>query len=187
MKKILILSGLFLMPYLASSQSTESADVIMQRVYAQAKKENKNVFLKFSASWCHWCHKMEAALHDQAIEKKFLKNYVFQTLIVKESKDKVHLENSGGEEICNNFGGDKQGLPYWVVLSPDGKILANSKKKDSGLPLDADGDNVGCPAQEDEIAYFLQVLKSTSKLKEKDLSKVEARFKKIKADMEAAK
>jgi hypothetical protein len=42
--------------------------------------------------------------------------------------------------------------------------------------LDTYGENVGCPAAADEVAYFTSVLKSTSKLKEEQLAIIAKRF-----------
>jgi hypothetical protein len=40
------------------------------------------------------------------------------------------------------------------------------------------GENVGCPASKEEVAYFIKVLKSSSGLKEDQLGIIEKRFRK---------
>jgi hypothetical protein len=72
-------------------------------------------------------------------------------------------------------------LPYWVIINKDGKILANSKLKNEATALDADGDNAGCPAETNEINYFLRVLKNTSSLNDDELQIIQKRFLKINA------
>jgi thiol-disulfide isomerase/thioredoxin len=179
MKNFLTLLFLFTIHSFIFSQSKESAELLIKNASEKAKKENKNVFVKFSASWCIWCTRMDGALHDITTEKIFDNQYVFQTLVVMESKGKEHLENPGGNDMMTNLGGAEMGLPFWVILSPDGKILANSKEKAENMPLDGEGENVGCPAKESEINYFLRVLRGTSNLKEKDLNTIKLRFEKI--------
>jgi hypothetical protein len=41
------------------------------------------------------------------------------------------------------------------------------------------GNNVGCPAQPDEVAYFIKVLKKTSDLTDAQLEMIRKRFLKI--------
>ena len=41
---------------------------------------------------------------------------------------------------------------------------------------DISGDNSGCPASANEVAYFINVLKKTSNLNAADLAAIERRF-----------
>ena len=58
--------------------------------------------------------------------------------------------------MMKEYGGEKAGLPYFVILSDKGKSLATSFK--------ADGQNIGYPGQPDEIAHFMEMIKGTSHL-----------------------
>ena len=157
--------------FLAKAQiKVSTADEILQPVYAKAAKENKKVIVIFHASWCGWCRKMDASLADSSIKKAIGANYEIAHLTVYESKDKIALENPGALEVLTKFGGADKGLPYWFVLDAAGNKLADSQYKP--------GENTGCPASADEVAYFVSVLRTTSSLKEDELRKVALRFRK---------
>lgn len=157
------------------AQTPESADKIMSDAYAVAKKENKKVFLMFHASWCGWCHRMDAAMNDASVKKFFDDNFVIRHLVVMESDGKKNLENPGAADMMAKYHGDKSGIPYWLVFDANGALLADSKMRpDGGGP--ETGDNIGCPATEKEVAYFVEILKKTTSLKEAELDLITKRF-----------
>jgi len=69
----------------------------------------------------------------------------------------------GGKEVLAAYPkSDKQGIPWFVFLDPDGKELADSMGP-SG--------NIGCPNQDEEIDAFLAILKKIAvALKDDDLA-----------------
>src|SRR5688572_972084 len=57
----------------------------------------------------------------------------------------------GGKEVLASYPkSDKQGIPWFVFLQPDGKELADSMGPNG---------NIGCPNQDEEIETFLAILK----------------------------
>ena len=152
-----------------------SADEILNKAYQQAANENKNVFVIFHASWCGWCHKMDKSMNDTVCKKFFDDNYVIAHLVVDESKDKKALENPGSSELRTKYYGDEQGIPFWLVFDKAGKLLADSKMRAAGAGPDK-GANTGCPANAEEVAYFIQVLKKTSNLNAEQLELIRKRF-----------
>jgi thioredoxin-related protein len=165
---VLMISAVFSVITLA--QSTPSADAVLKEARTKAIKENKNIMVIFHASWCVWCHKMDTSLNDPSVKAFFDKNYVITHLVISESRDKKNLENPGAQELNKQWGGDNQGIPFWVVMDKDGKILADSQIKP--------GENVGCPASAEEVAHFINVLKKTSSINDKQIAAVEKRFRK---------
>jgi thiol-disulfide isomerase/thioredoxin len=149
----------------------------MTEAYTAAKAENKKVFVMFHASWCGWCHKMDAAMNEPTIKKFFDDNFVIRPLVVQEPEAKKNLENPGGVEMMKKYHGDKSGIPYWLVFDADGNLRADSKIRAEGDGPEK-GNNVGCPASEKEVAYFIEVLKKTTKLQEADLALIVQRFRK---------
>ena len=155
--------------------SAPAADELLKEAYKQAAKENKNVFVMFHASWCGWCHKMDKSMNDDGCKKFFTDNYVICHLVVDEAKDKKNLENPGAAEIKTKYNGNEQGIPFWLVLDKDGKLLSDSKMRKEGEGLNQ-GDNSGCPATEEEVAFFISVLKKTSSLTAKQEEVIRKRF-----------
>jgi hypothetical protein len=128
----------------------------------------------FHASWCGWCHRMDSSLLDPSCRKFFDDNYVIRHLVVDET-DYKNLENPGANEMRTKYKGDGQGIPFWLVFDKDGKLLFDSKlRKDANDP----GNNIGCPASAEEVAYFIEILKKTSKLNSEQLAVISTRFRK---------
>jgi len=159
------------------AQTPPPADEVVKQACSKAAKEKKNVLLIFHASWCGWCRKMDKSLADSSCKKFFDDSYVITHLVSDESKDKKHLENPGVDSLKNKWGGKEQGLPYWVVLDASGKLLADSKMRYAGAAI-MPGENVGCPATEKEVLYFLSVLRKTSNMTREQLEIIQKRFRK---------
>lgn len=176
MKRILVLSifGICL-SVIAAAQTAPSANEILQQAYQQAAKENKNVFIMFHASWCGWCHKMDKSINDPVCKKFFDDNYVIAHLVVDESKDKIALENAGAAEFRAKYHGNGVGIPFWLVFSKDGKLLSDSKMRTAGQTA-SEGSNTGCPANAEEVAFFIDVLKKTTQLNAEQLEIIRKRF-----------
>lgn len=169
---------MLLATYSYSQSAPASADEIMKSAYQQATKENKNVFVIFHASWCVWCHRMDSSMSDASCKKYFDDNYVIRHMTVDESKDKKNLENPGANEFRNKYGGADLGIPYWLIFDPNGNLLADSRIRTDGNINSTPGDNSGCPATENEVAYFIKVLKQTSSLNAAEEAAVTKRFRK---------
>lgn len=158
MKVKTILAIFFLTCFIqvTAQSKVESASSVMNKAYAQAKKENKNVLLMFHASWCGWCHRMDKNMAKEEVKNYFNRSFVITHLTVMENGDKKKLENPGAMEMMKKYKGDNSGIPYWLIFNNKGKLLADSR--------DEKGQNLGCPATESEVAQFIEKLKKTSKI-----------------------
>ena len=153
-----------------------STDQILNQAKKTAALENKNVFIIWHASWCGWCHRMDTLMMREDLKDYFNNNYVIEHLVVKEAKNLKHLENPGAEELLAKYNGDKVGIPFWVILDPNGKLLADSFMRKPGVGLDQMGQNTGCPADPPEVEHLIAVLKSTAKIDEAGLKKIGEAF-----------
>jgi thiol-disulfide isomerase/thioredoxin len=151
---------------------------MMKEAYAAAKKENKKVFVIFHASWCIWCRKMDTSMNDAICKKFFDDNFIVRHMVVDESKDKKNLETPGGQEFKIKYRGAEMGLPFWLIFDSNGSLLADAKIRTAGAGIDAEGKNTGCPANEEEVNYFIEVLKKTTSLKSNELEIIKQRFRK---------
>jgi len=149
---------------------------ILKQAYAEAAKDNKKVMVIFHASWCGWCHRMDTIMNLPETKPFFDNNFVIRHLVVMEAKDKKHLENPGAMEFMIKNNGDKQGIPFWLILDSKGTLLADSRmpsKDKNGNEVLA---NTGCPAQPEEVDYFIGLLKKTTPLKEAELAIIAEKF-----------
>ena len=125
------------------------AKQVLDAAMAEAMKANKNTFVFFSASWCGWCHKLEAFL--KTPDGQTLGQYaVFLKLTVQESGVYKPDENPGGAEMMKAWGGNG-GIPFYVFLDSKGTVLSDA----NGLP---GGNNIGYPANAAEVKAFDTVL-----------------------------
>jgi len=178
MKKFFIITILLVVSAAVFAQTkTPSAKQILDIAYKQAAAQNKKVLLMFHASWCGWCHKMDSFLNNPSVKKFFTDNYVITHLVVHESDNKRNLENEGADALLKQYKAFEQGIPFWVILDKDGKLLQDSFIKN------ADGTTgiIGCPASENEVAAFVKILQATSSIKENELAVIKTVFRQSEA------
>ncbi len=152
-----------------------TADDILKEACLQAAKENKNVFVLFQASWCVWCHRMDKSMNDESCKQFFDDNFVIRHLVVNEAGDKRNLEHPGGNDLKTKYNGAGQGIPYWLIVDKNGKLLFDSKIRKEGDGPEK-GENSGCPATVNEVNYFIDVLKKTTTLNKEQLEIIRKRF-----------
>ena len=172
MRKLIPFFALLLFASFGFAQSSPNSGTVMAAAYKQAAKEHKNVLVMFHASWCGWCKKMDASMADSTTKKYFNDNYVTVHLDVQEKPADKRLENPGAEVFLAKYKGEKAGLPFFLIMDSKGTQLGDSFVK---------GENMGCPASEDEVASFITLLKKTSKINDEQAAAVTARFRKNEA------
>ncbi len=171
-----ILTWLFMVSVFIVNAQPPSASEVMKTAELKAKATGKNIFVIFHASWCIWCHRMDSAMNEPALKPLFQNNYVIEHLTILEGKEKKHLENPGAEEMFEKYHGKGQGIPFWLVFDKNGKLLSNSRIP---KPDGSEGNNAGCPATDEEVGFFVQVLKKTSNLNDAEINTIRERFLKI--------
>jgi thioredoxin-related protein len=164
----------------AFAQTTPpSADAVLKDAMNLAKAQKKKVFIKFSASWCGWCHKMDASMNQPEMQPLFEKSFVMRQLVVMEGDGKKNLENPGALDLLKKYNSDGFGIPVWFIFDTDGKLLVDSHLRPEGVGMEVKGKNIiGCPASKEEVEAFVKALKLTTKLNDAELSKIFAEFRK---------
>lgn len=161
---------LFTITFFAHQNMTaqDTVDKVLSDAYAQAAKENKNVLIIFTASWCGWCKKMIKKIESESLAPLINRNYVVRTLTVKESSKNKHLENPGAEELLKKYKGDRSGIPFFLIFDAKGNFLDDSFNEKE--------QNLGCPATKEEIAVFKKKLKATSSLTDNEITIIAKKF-----------
>ena len=154
----------------ASAQSKMPAAGIMANAYRQATKEHKNIFVIFHASWCVWCHKMDSCISKSSVKNYFDSNYVIVHLTVQE-KDSTK-NTPGAFNYLKRFHGEQSGLPFWVITDNRGAWMGDSYIRKEGQTKDSVGVNMGCPAEDNEVKAFCELLKKTSHMNEQQLTEI---------------
>lgn len=138
------------------------AQDVLNTALATAKKEEKIVFLHFGAPWCGWCHRFEDWLTQKDVARIMDKRFV-------DVKIDTDLD-TGGEAMRTHYaGGRSTGIPWFVMLTPEGKTITTSDGPDG---------NIGCPWTEPERKAFGTILtKSTSGITAEGVASLEASLK----------
>jgi thiol-disulfide isomerase/thioredoxin len=180
-KVLLLLFSLIATGVSLAQETPESSAKILQASLSKAAKEKKNVMVVFHASWCGWCKKFDASVNDPTCKEFFDKSFIITHLTILENGDKKKLENPGALELFENNGGKGGGIPYFLIFDQTGKIVADSRMRYAKDGPNGKLSNMGCPAQDEEVAAFIQTLKKTSKITDKEATAVSERFKKNKS------
>jgi thioredoxin-related protein len=138
------------------------ANDVFASALAQAKKQDKRVFLRVGAPWCGWCRRLDAFLAKPQIETILNKDYVLVKIDQQRMKgaaqviQRVRKPTEGG------------GIPWFALLDSNARILITSTKPGTG--------NIGFPVKPDtEIPYFVYMLKETrSKITDTDIDSIAA-------------
>jgi thiol-disulfide isomerase/thioredoxin len=129
----------FLSTHVATPRKAED---VLAAGLAEAAKSGRKVFLHFGAPWCGWCLKLDAWLVRPDVETIFSKDFV-----------DVHLDVDrmpGGQDVLTRYRkSDKGGIPWFAMLDAKGKALITS---------DGPAGNIGFPATDAEIVYFVTML-----------------------------
>ncbi len=162
-------------------EAPEHADKVLESALKQAAKENKAVMIVFHASWCGWCKKFDASVNDPSCKEFFDRSFIIKHLTILENGDMKKTENPGAMEVFDNNGGKGGGIPYFLIFDKTGKIVADSRMRYVKDGPNGQLKNMGCPAQDEEVAAFIGVLKKTSKITDKEAVAITERFKKNKS------
>lgn len=94
-----------------------------------AKAQNKRVILDFGANWCIWCRRLHAIFEeDPSVSKALGAGYVVVMVDVN-TRNGVKRD---ADVKARYVDPKERGIPYIVVLGPDGRRLATENTEDFG-------------------------------------------------------
>ena len=138
------------------------ATEVLAAALETAKQQHKRVFLHFGAPWCGWCHKLEDWMAQPAIAALLSKDFVD----TKIDNDRMVSGKDVYAAQLAAAGKKAGGIPWFVFLDHDGKVLAHSNGPKG---------NTGFPAQPAEIEHFVAMLQSVKvKLTDADIETLTA-------------
>ena len=156
----LIILGLLTIPGVSqtSERDVPSAAHLLMAAEATAGRQQKNVLLLFSASWCGPCHRLQSFLVDPAVRPIFDSHFVKLVVVHGErSNDTLHQDTPGADQLLDSLHDADTSLPLIVMLTSSGKVIA-----DSVHPVYGRRDiraNVGYPDSPSGIDWFLEMLR----------------------------
>jgi thiol:disulfide interchange protein len=164
MKKLLVVIIFLFNCNYGFSQSGRPANELFEEAIAKAKKENKNIFIIFTATWCTPCKYLKRCIYDDYNVQYFEKNYVILQFYSSYVDVKKGIANEGAKKLLAQYKGDTTAIPYWLIINPQKKKLHRQ--------LDFSSDS-------DFLKGFISVLKKTSKLNKSELQMIYDRFRQI--------
>jgi thiol-disulfide isomerase/thioredoxin len=134
------------------------AEKVFQAALARAKSDDKLVFVHVGAPTCGWCRVLDSFLEQNEA--------VLGLDFVDAKIDTDRM--TGGASVAERLRKDKAGgIPWFAILDAEGTKLANSDDGPQG--------NIGYPARQHEIDYFMTLLqKSARRMKPDDLAKIKS-------------
>jgi len=148
----------------ARRDTQPTASEVVKEACTEAAASHKKVMILFHASWCKWCHKLDTLMANPECKSLFDRSYVIRHLTIAESPGKRNLENPGAQELYEKYADANAGIPFFLILTPDGTVIADSRIKPVGAKPGSSGANIGYPASKEEVGYFLRVLHETTSL-----------------------
>lgn len=139
----------------SASETPSPAKTLIDQAVKTAKAEHKAVLVHVGASWCGWCHKLDQVLGSPEIAPLMAASYVIVPLDALEEGSKKSLENPGVDSVMKALG-LHGGPPLYAFLDADGKEIATS------FAVPPNNDNIGYPAEPQEIVAFGELLKKTA-------------------------
>ena len=136
---LFISSGLFIFSNTFCQNQPEKTDTLAL-LLQKSSINNKKLFLVFGWQGCGWCRVFEKYHQDSIVNDILSKYFMIAKIDIYKTK--------AGADLYKKYG--KEGTPSWTIFDLKGNILIDS---DNGKG------NIGYPAEENELEYYVQAIK----------------------------
>lgn len=126
------------------------AMTLYEGALAQARAEDKQVFMHFGAPWCGWCHKLEDWMAREDVAPILGDNYVDLKIDVDRT-----VGDSGKDLLTRYRKAESGGIPWFVVLDETGKALIDSNGPNGNIGYPTESEPVG-------IAHLMRMFRESA-------------------------
>ena len=91
---------------------------------------------------------------DKFIEAEEVKPILGKYFVVAHLTLSDKVGNAGASKVLDKLGGNNQGLPFFAFLNGKGELIVNSRRNGA--------DNIGYPAEPNEIDWFMVMVKKAA-------------------------
>lgn len=131
----------------------------------RAKKDKRNIFIYFSASWCKPCHSLWKDFNQEPWRSVLAENFEILHVHVFESDS---TQNTPGAQVWLGESVGQVSIPYYAVVGSDGTLLADSRKKRGSSEMNIGG--VHGQSGDHTLRVFR---KTATRLTEKDIEDIQ--------------
>jgi len=139
LKMLFLLTGLFVFSNTFCQNQFDKSDTLTL-LLNNSKVNSKKLFLVFGWEGCGWCRVFDKYHHDSIVNAILSKYFMIAKIDIRKTK--------AGVDLYKTYG--KTGTPSWTIFDLKGDVLIDS---DNGKG------NIGYPAEENELEYYVFALR----------------------------
>ena|SRR6266540_4801764 len=139
LKILIVLTGLFVFSSAFCQHEHDKSDTLTLLLH-HSIAANKKLFLVFGWDGCGWCRVFDKYHQDSTVNALLSNYFMIAKIDIRKTK--------AGVDLYKTYG--KPGTPSWTIFDLKGDVLIDS---DNGKG------NIGYPAEESELAYYVFAIK----------------------------
>ena len=150
----------------ADQKSGTDADRLLASAIRLAKQSDKKVLVHFGGAGCIPCKRLEKLFerHREIIDRYYVTTPIYP------------LDMRNGKIVAKRLRGVVEAsIPWMIILDGNGKTVVTS---------DGPNGNIGYPLSDEKAKHFVQMLKRSSKITDRELEKLLAELRRVRRAVE---